>query len=49
MFRCIEALDPFMVFPGYGEKNHQELVSIAQKYGPHGVFQTLMPGGFKVY
>ncbi|KAJ5321366.1 hypothetical protein N7476_004368 [Penicillium atrosanguineum] len=37
------------IFPGYGEKNHQKLISIAQKYDPHGVFQTLMPGGFKVY
>ncbi|KAJ5098293.1 hypothetical protein N7532_005294 [Penicillium argentinense] len=37
------------IFPGYGEENHQRLISIAQKYDPHGVFQTLMPGGFKVY
>ncbi|KAJ5546162.1 hypothetical protein N7494_003747 [Penicillium frequentans] len=37
------------MFTGYGEGNHQKLIKIAQKYDPHGVFQTLMPGGFKVY
>ncbi|KAJ5754915.1 hypothetical protein N7533_004458 [Penicillium manginii] len=37
------------IFPGYGAKNHQKLISIAQKYDPHGVFQNLMPGGFKIY
>ncbi|KAJ5757808.1 uncharacterized protein N7511_006502 [Penicillium nucicola] len=37
------------IFPGYGEENHGKLVDIAMKYDPHAVFQTLMPGGFKVY
>ncbi|KAJ5893647.1 hypothetical protein N7495_005338 [Penicillium taxi] len=37
------------IFPGYGAENHEKLVSIAQKYDPHAVFQTMMPGGFKVY
>lgn len=37
------------IFPGYGAENHQRLISIAQKYDPHGVFQNLMPGGFKIY
>ncbi|KAJ5670523.1 FAD-binding domain-containing protein [Penicillium maclennaniae] len=37
------------IFPGCGEENHQELISIAQKYDHHGVFQTLMPGGFQVF
>ncbi|KAL2840660.1 hypothetical protein BJY01DRAFT_257287 [Aspergillus pseudoustus] len=37
------------IFPGYGAENHQRLVSIAQKYDPDATFQTLMPGGFKVY
>ncbi|CAG8008186.1 unnamed protein product [Penicillium olsonii] len=37
------------IFPGYGEENHQKLVNVAQKYDPNAIFQTLMPGGFKVY
>ncbi|KAJ5654157.1 hypothetical protein N7490_001160 [Penicillium lividum] len=37
------------MFPGYGEANHKKLIKVAQKYDPTGVFQTLMPGGFKVY
>jgi hypothetical protein len=37
------------IFPGYGAENHERLQAIAQKYDPNGVFQTLMPGGFKVY
>ncbi|KAJ5177524.1 uncharacterized protein N7500_000223 [Penicillium coprophilum] len=36
------------IFPGYGVENHQKLIDIAAKYDPRGVFQTLMPGGFKV-
>ncbi|KAJ6184983.1 hypothetical protein N7519_006284 [Penicillium mononematosum] len=36
------------IFPGYGAQNHRRLAGIAKKYDPHGVFQTLMPGGFKV-
>lgn len=37
------------VFPGYGELNHKALQAIAKKYDPRGVYQTLMPGGFKVF
>jgi hypothetical protein len=37
------------IFPGYGATNHQGLINIAKKYDPERVFQTLMPGGFKVY
>ncbi|CEL11792.1 Putative FAD binding domain protein [Aspergillus calidoustus] len=37
------------IFPGYGPENHARLQAIAQKYDPNRVFQTLMPGGFKVY
>ncbi|KAL2140410.1 hypothetical protein VTI28DRAFT_3830 [Corynascus sepedonium] len=37
------------IFPGYGTSNHQKLVHIAQKYDPNAVWQSLMPGGFKVY
>jgi hypothetical protein len=36
------------IFPGYGAENHQKLVDTAARYDPRGVFQTLMPGGFKV-
>jgi hypothetical protein len=35
------------IFPGYGEENHAKLQTIARKYDPHSVFQTLMPDGFK--
>ena len=37
------------IFPGYGPGNHGRLQGIAKKYDPTGVFQTLMPGGFKVF
>ncbi|CBF86739.1 hypothetical protein AN2387.2 [Aspergillus nidulans FGSC A4] len=37
------------IFPGYGAENHRRLAKIAQKYDPHAVFQSLMPGGFKVF
>lgn len=36
-------------FPGYREENHKRLQAIAKKYDFHGAFQTLMPGGFKVF
>lgn len=36
------------VFPGYGAKNFQRLRDISKKYDPEGVFQTLLPGGFKL-
>ena len=36
------------VVPSYGAANHAKLVSIAKKYDPDGVFQTLQPGYFKL-
>lgn len=33
---------------GYGVDNFNFLKATAAKYDPHGVFQKLMPGGFKV-
>lgn len=38
-----------VMFPGYGPENHKQLQTIAKAYDPHAVFQTLMPGGFKVF
>ncbi|KAE8149817.1 hypothetical protein BDV25DRAFT_130089 [Aspergillus avenaceus] len=32
----------------YGEDNLIELTRVAKKYDPHGVFQTQVPGGFKI-
>ena len=32
----------------YGDANVRFLKHVAKKYDPHGVFQTLMPGGFKI-
>ncbi|KAK1141144.1 hypothetical protein N8T08_009311 [Aspergillus melleus] len=37
------------IFEGYGEENHAKLQDIATRYDPEGVFQRLMPGGFKVF
>ncbi|KAL5341102.1 hypothetical protein BJX70DRAFT_396158 [Aspergillus crustosus] len=37
------------IFAGYGEENRRRLVQVAQRYDPDAVWQTLMPGGFKVY
>lgn len=37
------------IFEGYGEENHAKLQEVAKKYDPEGVFQRLMPGGFKVF
>lgn len=33
---------------GYGADNAGFIKETAQKYDPNGVFQTLMPGGFKI-
>lgn len=33
---------------GYGVKNLQKLKSVSEKYDPRGVFQTAVPGGFKL-
>lgn len=35
-------------FCGYGASNVKFLQKVAKKYDPTGVFQTLVPGGFKV-
>lgn len=35
------------VLAGYGKENYDRLHTIAKKYDPEGVFQTLMPGYFK--
>ena len=32
----------------YGEDNLSYLKSVAKKYDPKGIFQTQVPGGFKV-
>ncbi|ROT42888.1 FAD binding domain protein [Sodiomyces alkalinus F11] len=36
------------VFHGYGHDNHKFLKATAKAYDPAGVFQKLMPGGFKL-
>ena len=36
------------VFQGYGPNNLQRLRDISKEYDPEGVFQTLLPGGFKL-
>lgn len=36
------------VFQGYGAGNLQRLRDISKKYDPEGVFQKLLPGGFKL-
>lgn len=33
---------------GYGAESVKFLKAAAAKYDPHGVFQKLMPGGFKI-
>jgi hypothetical protein len=34
---------------GYGATNVAKLQSISKKYDPTGVFQKLVPGGFKLF
>ncbi|RYP26986.1 hypothetical protein DL767_007849 [Monosporascus sp. MG133] len=36
------------VFAGYGAENRERLLRISREYDPDRVFQTLMPGGFKI-
>lgn len=36
------------VLKGYGKENYDRLAEVAAKYDPRGVFQTLMPGYFKL-
>lgn len=33
---------------GYGEVNVKKIRDTAKKYDPQGVFQTMVPGGFKI-
>jgi hypothetical protein len=35
-------------YAGYGSANEARLLSISRKYDPRRLFQTLMPGGFKI-
>ena len=32
----------------YGLENVEKLKAVSEKYDPRGVFQTLVPGGFKI-
>lgn len=32
----------------YGEENLAKMKKVAEKYDPEGVFQTMVPGGFKL-
>lgn len=34
---------------GYGASNVEKLQAISKKYDPSGVFQKLVPGGFKLF
>jgi hypothetical protein len=36
------------MYAGYGSDNQAKLLDISRKYDPERVFQTLMPGGFKI-
>lgn len=36
------------VLGGYGRENVEKIRSVAQKYDPDGVFQKLVPGGYKI-
>ncbi|THV45869.1 hypothetical protein BGAL_0442g00060 [Botrytis galanthina] len=36
------------IFPGYGATNEARLLSVSRKYDPTRLFQTLMPGGYKI-
>ncbi|KAF9698012.1 hypothetical protein EKO04_004314 [Ascochyta lentis] len=36
------------VFPNYGAKNQEKLISVAKQFDPTGVFQELQPGYFKI-
>lgn len=33
---------------GYGEENLEKMRDVSKKYDPEGVFQTMVPGGFKI-
>lgn len=34
---------------GYGESVRRELQGVSRRFDPRGVFQRLVPGGFKVF
>jgi hypothetical protein len=34
---------------GYGASNVKKLQAVSKKYDPSGVFQKLVPGGFKLF
>lgn len=36
------------IYAGYGAENKAKLLSISQRYDPDRIFQTLLPGGFKI-
>lgn len=36
------------VFAGYGAVNIVKMKALSKKYDPNGVFQRLVPGGFKL-
>lgn len=42
---CDGSQDPFA---SYGEKNIRHMREVSQKYDPDGVFQSRVPGGFKI-
>lgn len=36
------------VLGSYGEENVERMLAVSEKYDPSGIFQTRMPGGFKL-
>lgn len=42
---CDGSQDPFT---SYGEESIKYMREVSQKYDPHGVFQSRVPGGFKL-
>lgn len=49
-FRYINYADPSQdPFGSYGQENQEFLRKVAKEYDPNGVFQTLVPGGFKLW
>jgi hypothetical protein len=36
------------VMKGYGKENLQRMKSVSKQFDPEGVFQRLVPGGFKL-
>ncbi|ORY13599.1 hypothetical protein BCR34DRAFT_623728 [Clohesyomyces aquaticus] len=49
VFNCMGDAAGFQaIYSGYGAANKAKLPSISRKYDPDGVYQNLMPGGFKI-